>query len=614
MPSTPQSLASRSLDFRGAWAARLRRFLVLGRLLEFQAVLAAGLMVSLVLAAWVSHKTRELDRERLRREAGLLAALVEYRFDLHREGLENFRMALNGTGGESDWRFFSNHVASVYPAMNYPAFIDFGLLRKVSLDARPGYGEFVRNNAHAPFDLRFPGGISNEWISFPITFHQYVHAEDARPVEWGLDVNQDIAEHSFLQYAWPAERPGVTASGPSVYGQGSNSWIRLYLGVMGEGRNQVDWASESNRLATPNRTTRFTGVELTRQIDGEIRFEHLKGVLFGTLDVERLLAASFPSDAPPLAVAIYDGKSGPDLRRMAGRLAERPYLATERVERYWGRDWLFRFTSTPAWESSSLIYWKWVTLGVGSGLTAVLALAAGLWAEGRERDREARREAEFQRAEVERARDAMRVAEEERQRLRRNLHDAVLQRIYVAALHARRTANDLRRLVVPRLEDVEAQASELDAAMKEIRDFLTGTRDSGLTGEALASALRGVAVAYRRQTRMEVVLDLLPSVLDGVASEHGTHLLQVLREGLSNACRHGKARRCLVRLVGKEDGLGMEIEDDGQGFDMTRTSEGQGLANLRARTRECGGEFSIDSRPGGPTILAAWIPHRPTSA
>ena len=577
-------------------------------------MVAAGIMISLALSAWVSHKTRELDRERLRREAGLLAALVEQRFDLHREGLENFRVALTGNGGGAGWSFFSNHVASIYPAVNYPAFIDFGFLRKVNLEGRPFYREFVRNNAHQDFDLRFPGGVSNEWISFPITFHQYVHAEDARPVEWGLDVNQDPVEHSFLHYAWPAERPGVTASGPSVYGRGSNSWVRLYLGVMGEGRNLVNWSSESNRLATPPRTTRFSGDELKRNIEGHIRFEHLQGVLFGTLDVERLLSSALPADAPPLAVAIYDGKSGPDLRRMAGRLAERPYLATERVERYWGRDWLFRFTTTPAWEASSLIYWKWVTLCVGSGLTAVLALAAGLWAEGRERDREARREAEFQRAEVERARDAMRVAEEERQRLRRNLHDAVLQRIYVAALHARRTANDLRRLVVPRLEDVEAQASELDAAMKEIRDFLTGTRDSGLTGEALASALRGVAVAYRRQTRMEVVLDLLPSVLDGVASEHGTHLLQVLREGLSNACRHGKARRCLVRLVGKEDGLGMEIEDDGQGFDMTRTSEGQGLANLRARTRECGGQFSIDSRPGGPTILAAWIPHRPTSA
>jgi hypothetical protein len=69
-----------------------------------------------------------------------------------------------------------------------------------------------------------------------------------------------------------------------------------------------------------------------------------------------------------------------------------------------------------------------------------------------------------------------------------------------------------------------------------------------------------------------------------------------------------------LALVGKDGGLGMEIEDDGQGFDMTGTSEGQGLANLRARTRECGGKFSIDSRPGGPTILAAWIPHRPTSA
>jgi len=599
---------------RGRWSARIRRFQGLRRHLEFQGIVAAGLLLSLLLAAWVSHMTRELDRERLRREAGLLAALVEYRFDLHREGLENFRMALSGTGGESDWRFFSNHVACIYPAVNYPAFIDFGLLRKVPLDARPGYGEFVRNHAHASFDLRFPGGISNEWISFPITLHQYVYAKDARPVEWGLDVNQDPAEHSFLHYSWPAERPGVTASGHSVYGPGSNSWVRLYLGVMYPGRNQVDWTSESNRLATPNRTRRFSGDELKRNIEGHLRFEHLQGVLYGTLDVERLLAASFPSDAPPLAVAIYDGKTGPDLRRMAGRLADRPYLATERVERYLGRDWLFRFTTTPAWEASSLLYWKWVALGVGATLTALMAITAGLWAEGRERDRLARKEAEFQRAELERARDSMRVAEEERRRLRRDLHDAVLQRIYIAALHSRRTANELRREEVPRLEDVEAQASELDAAMKEIRDFLSGVREVGPSGQELASAVLGVAVAFQRQTRMEVEVHLEAAALGRVDSNLGAHLLQVLREGLSNAVRHGKARRCEVRIREDAGQLRLEIEDDGQGFDPAEPSRGNGLGNLQTRTGECGGQFSVVSRIGGPTLLTARLPRQESQA
>lgn len=578
------------------------------RHLEFQAVAAAGVLLSLVFAAWVSHLTRRLDRDRLEREAGLLAALVEVRFDLHKEGLENFRTALGTFAGEPDWRFFSNRVASAYPDANYPAFVDFGFLRKVVLEARPAYREFVANNAHEPFDLRFPGGISNEWVSFPITFHQHVRPEDARPVEWGLDVNQDAKEHSLIHFSWPAERPGVSAAGPSVFGPGSNSWVRLYLGVTQNGRLTVDWASESNRLASPDRTRRFTGDELRRNIETHLRFEHLYGVLYGTLDVKRLLDASFPRNSPPLAVAVFDGKEGPGLVRMAGSLPERSYLRTERVERYWGRDWLFRFATTPAWEASSLFYWKWVTLGVGLLLTAILSVTAGLWAEGRERDRLARAEAEHQRTEVERAREAMRVAEGERRRLRRDLHDSVLQRLYIAALHARRTGNDLRRLIVPRLEDVEAQAAELDAAMRDLREFLAGNRETGISGPALSSAIRGMAMAFQRQARMEVEAELEGSILDRLGPDLGVPLLQVLREGLSNACRHGQARRCRVRVHGEGDCLRMDVEDDGQGFDPGRLPQGQGLRNLKARAEECGGRFAVDSRPGGPTVLTVWMP------
>jgi signal transduction histidine kinase len=221
----------------------------------------------------------------------------------------------------------------------------------------------------------------------------------------------------------------------------------------------------------------------------------------------------------------------------------------------------------------------------------------------------ARRVAEQQSAELARARDALHAVQAARAQLQRNLHDAVLQRLYAAALHARRTWQTAGRGEPVAAEELGVQVGELDAAMTELRTFLSGPSHRELTGPELGSALRGLAQAFARQTGVTVTVEAAAEALAELPPGAGEHLLQMVREGLSNAWRHGLARQVRVRLAATTGALTLEVEDDGIGFDPAAPRRGgQGLRNLAERAALCGGTLALDSRIGGPTTLRVALP------
>ena len=90
--------------------------------------------------------------------------------------------------------------------------------------------------------------------------------------------------------------------------------------------------------------------------------------------------------------------------------------------------------------------------------------------------------------------------------------------------------------------------------------------------------------------------------------KHAATLIQVTREALSNAARHGAARTSRVSL---RDGVGsvvLEVEDDGHGFKVQRVARGQGLDNMRDRIEAIGGRLEIESDSAQGTRLDITIP------
>lgn len=248
------------------------------------------------------------------------------------------------------------------------------------------------------------------------------------------------------------------------------------------------------------------------------------------------------------------------------------------------------------WRRSNHTRLGWVG---AAGVILTFSLAGFLWMEGTGRTR-----AEELNAELSRARDDLRTVQAARDQLQRNLHDAVLQRLYAAALHARQTWQAAVHGKPVASEEIASQVSELDAAMTDLRSFLGGPAQRELSETKLASALHGLAQAFSRQTGVAVRLDAAPATLAQLPLEARAQLLPIVREGLSNAWRHGHASEITLTVSSAAGDVTVTVTDDGGGFDPASvTPGGRGLKNLAERAAESGGTFRVESQTGGPTTL-----------
>lgn len=216
-------------------------------------------------------------------------------------------------------------------------------------------------------------------------------------------------------------------------------------------------------------------------------------------------------------------------------------------------------------------------------------------------------------ADLKRSRERVVAArEEERRRLRRELHDGLGPRLAGLTLRLE-TARD--RLA----GDAVAQALLADLAERtrdavtDVRRVVHGLRPPALDDLGLVSALRETAarIVHDGGPTVEIVApDALPALSAGVEAA----AYCIVQEALTNVLRHASATRCVVRLFVDDEsgGLGVEVHDDGVGVPAQRRS-GVGLASMRERAEELGGTFALQRSPGGGTSVAVLLPP-PTQA
>jgi len=92
--------------------------------------------------------------------------------------------------------------------------------------------------------------------------------------------------------------------------------------------------------------------------------------------------------------------------------------------------------------------------------------------------------------------------------------------------------------------------------------------------------------------------------MEALTSEQALHLLQIAREGISNATRHAKAQSGRVSLQRQEGTICLEVSDDGSGFIAKKMNKlGLGLHHIDARARKLGGTVQVSSKPKGGTRI-----------
>lgn len=196
--------------------------------------------------------------------------------------------------------------------------------------------------------------------------------------------------------------------------------------------------------------------------------------------------------------------------------------------------------------------------------------------------------------------------EEERRRLRRDLHDGLGPTLAAVGLKvdlARERAETDTAGLGPLLEEIRGDIRNVISDVRRLaRELRPPTLDSlGLVGAIgqQASALSGGS-GPSIVVEVDAPLPALPAAVEVVA-------YRIATEAMTNAVRHAQATSCTVRLAVDRDGLVVEVTDDGVGIDR-ESPAGVGLHSIDERAAEVGGEVDLDARPGGGTIVRARLP------
>ncbi|MDQ5817902.1 MAG: sensor histidine kinase [Actinomycetota bacterium] len=196
--------------------------------------------------------------------------------------------------------------------------------------------------------------------------------------------------------------------------------------------------------------------------------------------------------------------------------------------------------------------------------------------------------------------------EEERRRLRRNLHDGLGAQLAGLSVQA----GTLRRLIphdpVAADEVVVELRDELRGAIADIRRLVYDLRPPALDDLGLVEALRRLAERYGSEGGNLHVLVEAPEELLHLPAAVEVAVYRIAQETLTNVVRHALAKSCVVRLVVEEDVI-LEIVDDGVGIPAER-SAGVGLSSMRERAAELGGSCVVEPTPEGGTRVLVRLP------
>lgn len=207
----------------------------------------------------------------------------------------------------------------------------------------------------------------------------------------------------------------------------------------------------------------------------------------------------------------------------------------------------------------------------------------------------------------------VRIAEETRHRLARDLHDGVAQTLANAALSielAQRRAESDVPAAMAELTDLRQRLVE---AQQGLRDILFALRPVVLEQEGLSSAVRALAERLDGTAGTRVTArDVTSTRRLGLEIEAGT--FHVIREAAGNAIKTGRAKAVAIDVKDEDGSVAALVEDDGVGFDVAATlhdyaSRGSlGLLQMRESARLIGARLTIDSSPGHGTRVRLRIP------
>jgi len=210
--------------------------------------------------------------------------------------------------------------------------------------------------------------------------------------------------------------------------------------------------------------------------------------------------------------------------------------------------------------------------------------------------------------------EMLHLQDEERRRIGRDLHDSTGQSLAALEIELAQLERDAARWSVDAREQLERCMRLARQCSTEIRTASYLLHPPLLDELGLSSALRWLADGLRARSGLELRLQL-PEGVQTVTADEELALFRVAQEALTNVQRHSSSPWVAIRLRTEPTSIVLEIEDAGRGIPAGQTDEpessgrfaGVGVAGMRERIRQLGGTLTVESTPGGGTLVRACI-------
>ncbi len=205
------------------------------------------------------------------------------------------------------------------------------------------------------------------------------------------------------------------------------------------------------------------------------------------------------------------------------------------------------------------------------------------------------------------------AALQERERISQDLHDGILQSLYAAGLGLEGCKPLIREqpehVAEKLMTTLDKGIGQLNQVMGEVRNFIAGLESHVIHGGDFPAALRTMVQAMSGSSPAKCLIRIDDAAARRLSTEQALHIINIVREGLSNALRHSRATRIMVSLRELVRTIRLTIRDDGIGFN-TRSAQGvgHGLGNMAARAQKVRGSFALQSKPWKGTKILLDLP------
>jgi len=210
------------------------------------------------------------------------------------------------------------------------------------------------------------------------------------------------------------------------------------------------------------------------------------------------------------------------------------------------------------------------------------------------------------------SRQLLTIQEEERRKISRELHDVTAQTLTCINLRLAALKTDSNTSTQDLIAKIASTQILVEKSVEVVHRFARELRPTVLDDLGLIPALESFLKGFLEETGIRVTLTAVAGI-EAADSEIRTMLYRIAQEALTNVSRHAKANHASVTITSPPGLIRMEIQDDGQGFNVEGSSAPDkptrlGLLGMRERAEMTGGTLCIESSPGHPTTVRVEVP------